>query len=85
MLSELLELPTKMKQLLDVMEPAGQDVTVVKMFEAVKGEKATAEYRHLQQHMGPYITRLNRRLAQYRYRVEPGRLKGTYRLSRKSK
>ena len=36
--------------------------------------------RHPQQALGPYITRLNRRLAKHRMKVEPGRLKKTYRL-----
>ena len=36
--------------------------------------------RHPQQALGPYVTRLNRRLAKHKMKVEPGRMKRTYRL-----
>lgn len=73
-------LPPKMQALYDVMPQDGKDVAMLKMFVAVKGDLTDEPQRHVQQHLGSYITRLNRRLAKQKKRIEPGRMKGTYRL-----
>lgn len=74
------DLPPKMQALYGAMASDGKDVSMMKMFAAVKGDLSDEPQRHIQQHLGSYITRLNRRLAKRKERIEPGRLKGTYRL-----
>lgn len=79
------QLPPKMQALYDVLQPHGQDIPILKIFAALKGDFSDEPQRHIQQHLGPYITRLNRRLAGARQRVEPGKMKGTYRLVSETK
>lgn len=53
------------------------DVPIPVLVKAV--ERTTVDdLRHQQQVLGPYITRLNRRLKKARLAVRPGRMKGTY-------
>jgi hypothetical protein len=55
------------------------DVPIPSLYGAVLSTPTpNQEQRHLQQALGPYIIRLNRRLKKARLAVKPGRLKGTY-------
>lgn len=60
---------------------AGEDVAISDLLQATVGRDPTADEARLQQQLlGPYITRLNRRLHQAGLAVKPGRMKRTYRL-----
>ena len=75
-----LELPPKLRGLYDFMRAHdGEDVTIPAIYGAVVAGDAL-DLRTAQQKLGPYITRLNRRLREHRKAVKPGRLKGTYAL-----
>jgi hypothetical protein len=69
------DLPPQLQRLYDELAGRG-DVSIDVLFRAVFG--ATESERSKQQRLGPYITRLNRRLRASRRKVTPGRLKGTY-------
>jgi hypothetical protein len=71
----MIDLPPQLQKLYDELFGQG-DVPLVHLFE-VLGLK---DGRNPQQALGPYIVRLNRRLKNHRMRVEPGRMKKTYRL-----
>lgn len=57
------------------------DVAIETLHEALfsKSEKTRVEQ---QQALGPYITRMNRRLQRHAMVVKPGTIKGTYTLAR---
>ena len=75
-----LELPPRLRGLYDFMhEQDGEDVDIFDIYCSVISENTPA-LREAQQQLGPYITRLNRRLREHRRAVKPGRLKGTYAL-----
>ena len=80
MMSDIaLSLPRKQGQIYHMLE-AGEDVHVLNLYQRVIG-KETNDQRFAQQVLGPYFTRLNRRLREKKLHVAPGSLKGTYRLS----
>lgn len=54
------------------------DVPFHTLLSATQDGAVAANDPHLQQRLGPYVTRLNRRLKAARLAVRPGRLKGTY-------
>lgn len=69
-------LPERQQKLYDALAGRG-DVPISDLCDAIE---ANLENTPAQQWLGPYITRLNRRLAKRGLRVKPGALKGTYRL-----
>lgn len=71
----VLRLGPKQRALYERLQGCG-DVSIDELFEAVGGKDG----RHRQSWLGPYITRLNRRLAPHHLAVRPGDLKRTYRL-----
>lgn len=71
-----LELPPKLRQLYDFLDDKG-DVDIHEVYASVFGD-ADKPLRETQQYLGPYITKLNRRLREHGQAVRPGRLKGTY-------
>lgn len=71
-----LNLPKRQRQLFDALLGRG-DVSWQDLCAAIEAEPTG----HLAQYLGPYITKLNRRLAKANLRVEPGLTKGTYRLT----
>lgn len=75
-----LELPPKLRGLYEFMcAHDGEDVAITAIFGVVIASEVPPS-REAQQQLGPYITRLNRRLREHRKAVKPGRLKGTYAL-----
>lgn len=78
MSSKPLVLPTQLSALYDALI-IGHDVDFKTLWLSIRAKPLTDD-RNVQQALGPYITRLNRRLRQHGRQVEPGRLKGTYRL-----
>lgn len=75
-----LELPPKLKELYDFLSGRG-DVNILEIYNGVFSSQQLQQ-REAQQYLGPYITKLNRRLREHRRIVRPGRLKGTYTLAR---
>lgn len=73
-----LALPAKCATLYALLE-SGADVHVLNLYQRTIG-KETNDQRFAQQVLGPYFTRLNRRLRDKKQKVAPGSLKGTYRL-----
>jgi len=73
-----LALPPKLAILYGLLEP-GEDVHVIHLYERVVGNPM-ADQRRAQQTLSAYFIRLNRRLKHRKLKVEPGALKGTYRL-----
>lgn len=75
-------LPPKLALLYGAM-PKDQDVMIPALFDTLMGEFG-AETRNIrcgqQQYLGPYLTKLNRRIAKHGQAVKPGRLRGSYRL-----
>lgn len=71
-----LELPPKLKELHDFLAGKG-DVEILEIYRNVVGNEELP-LRRAQQYLGPYVTKLNRRLREHRKVVKPGRLKGTY-------
>jgi hypothetical protein len=71
------DLPRQQQTLHDLLLGRG-DVPIATLYGALFSEPRPAAQQ--QMWLGPYITRLNRRLAKAKLRVEPGALKGTYRL-----
>jgi hypothetical protein len=81
-----LKLPRRQQQLYDRLLGRG-DVAISDLFFAIatlhaQGRPDAFDQRFQQMWLGPYITALNRNLSDHRMRVEPGALKGTYRLTR---
>ncbi len=73
------KLPARTQQLYDLLFGRGE-VLVADIYAAMGGPAAPTYTQA--QWLGPYITRLNRRLRGEGLRVEPGKLKGSYRLVR---
>ena len=71
-------LPASQKTLYEALLGRG-DVSIEKLYAALGLAETTDSVRQ-QQTLGPYIVRLNRRLAKYRLAVKPGALKRTYTL-----
>lgn len=80
-MSIISELPAQQAALYRLLDGA-VDVSIDRLYGAIEenwsvpAETQTAK----QQILGPYITRMNRRLAKHRRVVKPGALKGTYTL-----
>lgn len=72
-------LPAQQRVLHDALKSKG-DVPIADLFAALFPGADESERVRQQQMLGPYITRLNRRLSKHRQAVKPGDLKGTYRL-----
>ena len=78
-MSQPLELPKREQDLYDLLVGQG-DVHIAALYEAMGGpEDRDPPYR--QQWLGPYISRLNRRLKNLKMRVRPGQARETYCLS----
>jgi len=71
-------LPASQKTLYEALRGRG-DVSIEKLYSALGLAETTDSVRQ-QQTLGPYIVRLNRRLAKHRLAVKPGALKRTYAL-----
>lgn len=79
MATKPLELPPKLKELHDFLVGKG-DVEILEIYRNIVGSEELP-LRRAQQYLGPYVTKLNRRLREHRQVVKPGRLKGTYTLT----
>lgn len=74
-------LPARQQQLYDLLAGKG-DVRISDLYAMMGGPLHRAEEpRYAQQWLGKYITLLNRRLEARGLKVEPGELKGSYRLT----
>jgi hypothetical protein len=73
------QLPAQQRTLYEALKGKG-DVAIGDLFCALLPGAEEQERTRQQQMLGPYITRLNRRLSKHRQAVKPGDLKGTYRL-----
>lgn len=73
------ELTPRMQELFALFE-LDKDVTILGVYERFFDHPPEVDRRRAQQHLGSYITKLNRRLKRRRLAVRPGRLKETYRL-----
>lgn len=65
-----------------------EDVKIEEIYAAMRDPAAVPQHtsvRDQQMWLGPYLTKLNRRLKNYGLRIVPGQLKGTYRLIRPAK
>jgi hypothetical protein len=71
------DLPPRLLQIYRELDGKG-DVPWATIYGRVFGAPAPEQ---IQNYLGPYITRLNRRLAAYKKRVVPGDRKRTYRLT----
>lgn len=71
-----LELPPKLHELYNFLTGKG-DVDILDIYRNVV-DPQERPLREAQQYLGPYITKLNRRLREHGQIVKPGRLKGTY-------
>jgi hypothetical protein len=76
MATKPLELPPKLAELHAFLTDRG-DVEILAIYGRIIGGKPIP-LRSAQQYLGPYITKLNRRLREHRQIVRPGRIKGTY-------
>ena len=76
MTSETENLSPRLLVLYDALHDKG-DVHVLHLFKSLTGEDSN-NVADVYEYLGPYITRLNRKLK--KQRVSPGALKGTYRL-----
>lgn len=68
--------PVAQRNLFDALWMRG-DVPIPVLIKAVD-RMTDNDLRHQQQVLGPYVTRLNRRLKKVKLAVRPGRMKGTY-------
>lgn len=81
MSSKNIELPASLQKLYDALQPAEDSRSVLELHEAVYGPLVSAqvnEVRHMQQRLGSYVTKLNRRLKGHKLAVKPGDRKYTY-------
>lgn len=74
--NETLELPPKLHKLHAFLFEKG-DVAIEDIYREVLSPQVPP-LREAQQQLGPYVTRLNRRLRAHKQAVRPGRIKGTY-------
>jgi hypothetical protein len=72
-----LELPPKLGELYRLLDGKG-DVDILEIYTSIVDPREGKPLREAQQYLGPYITKLNRRLREHRKAVKPGRIKGTY-------
>lgn len=79
MTTETLDLPPKQKALYDALRGQG-DVPIRTLYLAVFPDGGTAPDGQEQMWLGPYISKLNRRIGKHGQAVRPGRLKGSYAL-----
>lgn len=73
-----LVLPKREQDLYDLLAGKG-DVAIDDLFRDMGGPEYD-ESRNRQQWLGPYVTKLNRRLKKLKIKVRPGVARGTYRL-----
>lgn len=78
-MNAILEFPPKQQALYDALRGKG-DVPISELYAAVFPQGGTAPAGKEQQWLGPYITKLNRRLARRGLAVKPGNTKGSYAL-----
>lgn len=76
------DLPASLQRLYDAFLLVGPPsdtpaLTIEAMHNAVYGA-TEGERRDMQQRVGPYVTKLNRRIRGHKLIVKPGDLKGTY-------
>lgn len=76
----VIELPAKLKALYELFARLDTDVSIEEIYSEMFGA-AKKERWEKQQQLGPYITKLNRRIAGNKLKVRPGDAKGTYRLA----
>ena len=67
------------RRMFDALRGAG-DVHVHDLYKAMRGERSLGTERRVQQRLGSYVTRLNRRIVSHGLAVRPGERKYTYRL-----
>ena len=72
-----LDLPPKLEALYGFLRGKG-DVAILDIYTSLVDPREGKPLREAQQYLGPYITKLNRRLREHKQIVRPGRLKGTY-------
>lgn len=77
-----IDLPESLKRLYDAFLMVGAAteapaLTIEAMHRAVYGS-LEGERRDMQQRIGPYVTKLNRRIRSHKLAVKPGDMKGTY-------
>lgn len=75
-MSSKIELPASLQKLYDAVK-GGKPVTIDALHDTVFGETLDVR-RDMQQRLGSYVTKLNRRLKKHDKAVKPGDLKGTY-------
>lgn len=74
-------LPKQLQTVYDLMA-TGNAIPFATIHDALFTNGEDYDPRLLQQRIGPYIGRLNRRIAKFHMQVKPGVLKGTYVLQR---
>lgn len=77
--SERMNLPPRQQQLFDLLFGKG-DVSIDDLFAAMRGEDPGDVGCTPQRWLSPYIGALNRNLTDKKLKVEPGALKGSYRM-----
>lgn len=78
--SAALSLPPTIQRLYELVKD-GKRVPIVKMHEAVFGLPAgPLSQRDMQQRVGSYVTKLNRRIRKQKKILKPAEIKGTYAL-----
>ena len=75
----MINLPAQQQTLFASLSGKG-DVPFADLYRALYPDGQVEGRAAQQQVLGPFVTRLNRRLAKHRMAVKPGDLKGTYRL-----
>lgn len=74
-------LPSALQKLFDTFPSRDEDVAIWTLYSAVFPQAPTIQPIQQQQKLGPYISRLNRRLRGERIAVVPGVARRTYRLT----
>lgn len=78
-----IELPPQLAKLYQAFDARDKDVPLIDLYGIIFTDLPDEEQlRHAQQRLGPYITRLNRRLKGAKQAVRPGASRRTYRLTR---
>lgn len=77
-MTQPLELPRREQDLYDLLAGKGE-VPIDVLYEGMGGPPCD-DPRRRQQWLGPYTTKLNRRIRNLKMRVKPGRLRDTYAL-----
>lgn len=82
MISGLTQMQARLYNLLAHKAEWGEpDVSITQCYSTVYAGTYLSDRREMQQKLGPLISRINAHLRVYEQRIEPGRLKGTYRLN----